>query len=127
MEDQIDMTHLLIFIYLFIYFHSLCIYFLFSHCVFNIWNLHLEYFYLRESFTINSVSFIIHFRDKCSKQNMKNTFWENVFVCENFLSTVKKASCIENIRFFGESMENANALPILEIEQNGWFHWISHD
>ena len=25
---------------------------------------------------------------------------------------------------FGESMEYANDLPILEMEQNGWFHWI---
>ena len=24
-------------------------------------------------------------------------------------------------------MENAKASPILEIEQNGWFHWILHD
>ena len=30
---------------------------------------------------------------------MKNTFWENIFVSENFLSTVKKPSCRENIRF----------------------------
>ena len=79
---------------------------------------------LRGSLTINSTSFIIHFRDKCSKQNTKNTFLENVFVCENFLSTIKKTSCIENIRCLGESTENAKAPPILEIEQNGWFHWI---
>ena len=55
------------------------------------------------SLTINLMSFIINFRDKCSKQNMKNTFWENIFVYKNFLSTVKKMSCIENIRFWGES------------------------
>ena len=33
--------------------------------------------------------FIIHLTDKYSKQNM-NTFRENVLVCEDFLSTVKK-------------------------------------
>ena len=27
-----------------------------------------------------NVVFITHFREKCSKQNMKNTFRENVFV-----------------------------------------------
>ena len=32
---------------------------------------------------------------------MKNTFLENVFVCEDFFSTIKKTSCIENIRVFG--------------------------
>ena len=79
---------------------------------------------LRGSLTFNLMFFIIHFREKCSKQNMKNTFWENVFVCGNFLSTINKTSCIENIRFFGGSTENAKAPPILEIEQNGWFHWI---
>ena len=34
---------------------------------------------------------IIHFREICSKQNM-NTFQENVFVHEDFLSAVKKTS-----------------------------------
>ena len=42
-----------------------------------------------------------------------NTVRENIFVCEDFLSTVKKTSCIENICF-----ENASPPPILEIEQN---------
>ena len=32
---------------------------------------------------------------------MNNTFPENVFVCEDFISTVNKTSCIENIRFLG--------------------------
>ena len=31
---------------------------------------------------------------------MKNTILENVFVCEDFLLTVKKTSYIENIRFW---------------------------
>ena len=49
---------------------------------------------------------------------MKNTFLEKVFVCEDFLSTVKKINFIENLRFFGGSTENAKAPPILEIKQN---------
>ena len=40
--------------------------------------------------------FLLYILDKkCSKQNMKNTFRKNVFVCEDFLSTVKKMSCIK--------------------------------
>ena len=27
-------------------------------------------------------------------------------------------------KVFWGSMENAKALPILEVEQKGWFHWI---
>ena len=65
--------------------------------------------------------FIMHFRERCTKQNMNTTFRENVFICEDFLATVKKTSCIENIRFWG-STENATPPPILEIEQNCWFH-----
>ena len=79
---------------------------------------------LRLLLTFNSTSFIKHFREKCSKQNMKNTFLENIFVCEHFLSIVKKTSCIDNLRFLEGSMENAKAPPILEIERNGFFHWI---
>ena len=30
-------------------------------------------------------------------------------------------------KVFGGSTENAKAPPILEIEQNLWFHWILHD
>ena len=56
---------------------------------------------LRASLTVNSKFFIMHFREKYFKQNMKNTFWENVFVCKNFLSTVKKMGCRKNIRFLG--------------------------
>ena len=48
---------------------------------------------------LNSTSFIIHFREKCLKQNIENTFSENVLVCENFLSTLKKTRCKE--RFLG--------------------------
>ena len=51
---------------------------------------------------------------------MKNTFRDNVYVREDFLSTVKKTSC----KVFGWSMENAKTQPILEIEQNWCFHWI---
>ena len=55
---------------------------------------------------------------------MKKTFRDNVFVRGYFLSNVKKTSCIENIKFLWGSTENAKALPILEIEQNGWIRWI---
>ena len=37
---------------------------------------------------------------------------------------MKKKSCIENIRFWGEATENTKAPPILELEQNRWVHWI---
>ena len=60
----------------------------------------------------------MHFREKCSKQNINTTFQENVFVCEDILSTVKKTSCIENIRVLGGSTENASPPPILEMKQN---------
>ena len=87
-------------------------------------DLRVHSYQLWVSLTFNLTSFIIHFREKCYKQNMMNTFYENVFVCKNFLSTVKKMSCIENLWFFGGCTENAKALQIVEIEQNGWFHWI---
>ena len=48
--------------------------------------------YLRWSSYDNYKFFIIHCREKWYKQNMYNMFWENVFVCEDFLSTVKKTS-----------------------------------
>ena len=48
---------------------------------------------------------------------MNTKFRENIFVYEDFLSPIKKTSCIENIRVWG-STENATSPPILEIEQN---------
>ena len=35
----------------------------------------------------------------------------------------KKNELHRKYKIFGESTENAT-LPILELEQNGWFHWI---
>ena len=40
----------------------------------------------------NFFFFIIHFREKLSKQNTWIMYSENVFVCEDFLSTVNKTS-----------------------------------
>ena len=74
--------------------------------------------------TFNSTSFIIHFREKCFKRNIKNTFRENVFVCEDFSLNRKENKLHRKYRFFSWSTENAKAPPILEIEQNILFHWI---
>ena len=52
---------------------------------------------------------------------MKNTFWENVFVCKNFLLTVKKTSCIENIRFLGGLLAGLEKVPI-----SPWYVTITH-
>ena len=60
---------------------------------------------------------IIHFREKCSKQNMKNTFSENVFVCEDFFFNLKENELHRKYKGLGGSTENATP-PILEIEQN---------
>ena len=68
--------------------------------------------------------FIIEFREKCSKQNMKKTFQENVFVCEDFSLNHEENELHRKYKVFGRSMENLSPPPILEIEQNGWFHWI---
>ena len=68
--------------------------------------------------------FIIHFREKWSKQIIKNTFRENVFVCEDFSQNRKENELHRKYMVFGGSIENATAPPILEIEKNLWFHWI---
>ena len=58
---------------------------------------------------------------------MKKIFRENVFVCEDFSLNRKENKLHRKYKVFGGSTENDMALPILEIEQNGWFHWIQHD
>ena len=55
---------------------------------------------------------------------MKKTFRENVFVCENFSLNRKENELRRKYRIFGGSTEKNKDPPILEIEQNGWFHWI---
>ena len=64
---------------------------------------------------------IIYFREKCSKQNM-NTFRENVFVCEDFYLNHKENELHRKHRFLGGLTENTTPTPILEIEQNLYFH-----
>ena len=39
---------------------------------------------IKGSLTLKFNIFIIQFREKCSKQNIKKTFRENVFVCKDF-------------------------------------------
>ena len=68
--------------------------------------------------------FIIKFIEKCYKQNIKKTFRENVFVSEDFSLNRKEKELHRKYCFWGGSMEKPKAPPILEIEQNGWFHWI---
>ena len=77
---------------------------------------------LRGSLTLYKKFFIIHFQEKCSKQNMKNTFRENVFVCEDFSLNRKENELHRKYSFFGGYTENTT--PFLEIEQNLCFHWI---
>ena len=67
--------------------------------------------------------FIIQFREKCSKQNMKKTFRENVFVCEDISLNRKENELHRKYKVLEGSTENLSP-PILELEQNGWFHWI---
>ena len=55
---------------------------------------------------------------------MKKTVREIVFVCEDFSLNSKENELHRKYKVFGGSMENFLAPLILEIEQNGWFHWI---
>ena len=54
---------------------------------------------------------------------MKKTFRENGFVCEDFSLNCKENELHKKYKVFWRATENAMAQPILEIEQNGWFHW----
>ena len=55
---------------------------------------------------------------------MKKTFPEDVFVCEDFSLNRKENELRRKYGIFGGSTEKKKDPPILEIEQNGWFHWI---
>ena len=55
---------------------------------------------------------------------MKKTIWENVYICEDFSLNRKENELRRKYGIFGGSMEKNKDPPILEIEQNGWFHWI---
>ena len=55
---------------------------------------------------------------------MKKTFRENVFICKDFSLNRKENELRGKYRVLGGSTEKKNAPPILEIEQNGWFHSI---
>ena len=55
---------------------------------------------------------------------MKKTFRENVFICEEFSLNRKENELRRKNGIFGGSTEKNKAPPILEIEQNWWFHWI---
>ena len=57
-------------------------------------------------------------------QNMKKPFREIVFICDDFSLNRKENELHRKYKGFGGSIENAMVPPILEIEQNGWFHWI---
>ena len=82
------------------------------------------YLLLRGSLTLKFDIFIIQCREKWSKQNMKKTFWENVFICEDFSLNCKVNELRRKYWILGGSTEKNKDPPILEIEQNGWFHWI---
>ena len=55
---------------------------------------------------------------------MKKTFRENVFICEDFSLNRKKNELRRKYGIFAGSTEKNKDPPILEIEQNGWFHRI---
>ena len=55
---------------------------------------------------------------------MKKTFRENVSICEDFSLNPKENELRRKYGIFWGSTENNKDPPILEIEQNGWFHWI---
>ena len=55
---------------------------------------------------------------------MKDTFWENVFICEDFYLNRKENELRRKHGIFGGSTEKNKDPQILEIEQNGWLHWI---
>ena len=50
---------------------------------------------------------------------MKKTFWEKVFICEDFSLNRKENELHRKYRFFEGSAEKNKDHPILEIEQNG--------
>ena len=79
---------------------------------------------LRGSLTLKFNIFIIRCREKLSKQNMKKPFRENVFICEDFSLNRRENELRRKYGIFGGSTEKNKDPPILEIEQNGWFHWI---
>ena len=54
---------------------------------------------------------------------MKKTFRENVCICDFSLNR-KENELSRKYRNFGGSAEKNKDPPILEIKQNGWFHWI---
>ena len=56
---------------------------------------------LRGSLTFELNIVIIHFREKCSKQNMKKTFRENVIVCEDFSLNCKENELHKKFWFLG--------------------------
>ena len=68
---------------------------------------------LRGGLTFKFNIFIIQFREKCSKQNMKKTFRENVFVCEDVSLNRKENELHGKYRFFGGSTEKNKDPPIL--------------
>ena len=55
---------------------------------------------------------------------MKKTFLEKVFICEDFSLNRKENELRRKYGILGGSTEMNKSTPILEIEQNGWFHWI---
>ena len=54
---------------------------------------------------------------------MKKTLREKVIICEDFSLNPKENELHRKYRFFG-GLRKKKDPPILEIEQNGWFHWI---
>ena len=61
---------------------------------------------LRGSLNFKFNIFIMHFREKCSEQNMKKTFPDIVFVYEDFSLNRKENELHRKYKVFGGSTEN---------------------
>ena len=55
---------------------------------------------------------------------MKKTFREIVFVCKDFSRNRKENELHRKYEVFTGLRKMKRIVLILDIEQNGWFHWI---
>ena len=58
------------------------------------------------------------------RRKYRKTFRKNVFICDDFSLNPKENELRRKYRVLGGSTEKIMHPTILEIEENGWFHWI---
>ena len=68
--------------------------------------------------TIKFEIYIIQFKEKLSKQKMKQTFRENVFICEDFSLNRKENKLRRKYKNFGGSAEKNKDPRVLDLY--GW-------